>query len=79
MSFAGYGEDPRQSYEIRVCVLSLYAFVPSYLVPTNTSKLKRSKPEGKVIRVRSSESIEKLKACFDCTVWEEFHHGYWMK
>ena len=32
------------------------------------------KPEEKVIRVWSSDSVETLKACFDCTVWEEFHH-----
>lgn len=45
-----------------------------HLVPTYKSKLKKRKPEKKVIRVWSPESIEKLRACFDCTVWEEFHH-----
>ena len=43
-----------------------------YLVPTYKPKLKRNKPERKTIRVWSPDSIEGLKACFDCTMWEEF-------
>lgn len=45
-----------------------------HLVPAYKSKLKRFKPEKKVVKVWSPDNIEKLKASYDCTMWEVFHH-----
>lgn len=46
-----------------------------HMIPVYKTKLKRSKPEKKVIRTWSNESKEQLKACFDWTNWEIFQEG----
>lgn len=46
-----------------------------HMIPVNKSKLKKSKPEKKVIRTWTNESREQLKACFDRTDWEIFSEG----
>lgn len=43
-----------------------------HMIPVYKTKLKRSKPEKKVIRTWTNESREQLKACFDWTNWEIF-------
>lgn len=45
------------------------------MTPVYKSKLKRSKPEKKVIRTWTNESREQLKACLDCTDWDTFRDG----
>ncbi|XP_056128493.1 uncharacterized protein LOC130106414 [Rhinichthys klamathensis goyatoka] len=39
--------------------------------PTYTSKLKSRKPENKVVRQWTDDSREELRACFDCTDWQQ--------
>ena len=41
-----------------------------HLLPTYISKLKREKPTIKQQSVWSPEVIERLNACFDCTLWD---------
>ena len=45
-----------------------------HMISVYKTKLKRNKPVKKVIRKWSNESREQLKACFDVTDREIFHH-----
>lgn len=42
------------------------------LVPQYKQKLKTSKPEIKIVKQWTDESVERLRGCFDCTVWDIF-------
>jgi len=46
-----------------------------HMNPVYRTKFKRSKPERKMIRMWSNESVEQLRACFDWTNWEIFDEG----
>ncbi len=46
-----------------------------HMIPVYRSKLKKSKPEKKLIRLWANESIQQLKACFDWTNWDIFEEG----
>lgn len=46
-----------------------------HMIPVYKTKLKRGKPEKKVIRTWTNESREQVKACFDWTNWEVFQEG----
>lgn len=46
-----------------------------HMIPVYRTKLKKSKPEKKLIRLWSNKSIQQLKACFDWTNWDIFQEG----
>ena len=41
------------------------------LLPIYVTKLRQQKPVIRNIPIWSNENIEKLQACFDCTIWDE--------
>ncbi|KAK6178302.1 hypothetical protein SNE40_013103 [Patella caerulea] len=43
-----------------------------HLIPTYVTKLKSEKPIHKTVRSWNKESLESLKGCFECTVWDIF-------
>ena len=63
----------QSAYKTRICPqLGNSDHNTILLLPTYRQVLKRSKPVTKVKQLWSSESVEKLRACFDCTNWDSF-------
>jgi hypothetical protein len=62
---SGYHAVPRAA-------LGLSDHVMVHLIPTYRQKLKLCKPVVRISKQWTSEAVENLQACFDCTDWDVF-------